>query len=144
MLEIRRSRHGDAGHLVRLALSLGYTIEVPTARAAVERSEHSDAAVFVATAGGLIVGWAHVYRIDLVQTTPFAEIGGLVVDPDRRGAGIGRRLVEAAEQWAADHGLTTMRVRSNVVRSGAHRFYERNGYTVEKTSLAFVKSIRSR
>jgi GNAT superfamily N-acetyltransferase len=92
----------------------------------------------------LIVGWTHVYRTDLVQEMPFAELGGLVVDPRRRGSGVGKRLLEAAEHWAFDHGLATMRVRSNVVRSGAHRFYERNGFAVEKTSLTFVKPIPPR
>jgi GNAT superfamily N-acetyltransferase len=144
MLEIRRARPEDADDLVRLAHVLGYAIDVVTVRATVERSDQSDAAVLVATAGGLIVGWAHVYRTDLVQTMPFAELGGLVVDPKRRGSGVGNRLVEAAEQWAFDHGLAVMRVRSNVVRSGAHRFYERNGYAVEKTSLTFVKPIPPR
>jgi hypothetical protein len=32
-------------------------------------------------------------------------------------------------------------VRSNIVRSNAHRFYERRGYDVEKTSYTFVRSL---
>ncbi len=39
-------------------------------------------------------------------TTPVAYVEGWYVDPDLRGHGIGRRLIEAVEAWAADRGHT--------------------------------------
>jgi GNAT superfamily N-acetyltransferase len=58
-----------------------------------------------------------------------------------RGGGVGRRLLEAAERWASANDLALIRVRSNIVRSNAHRSYERRAYDVEKTSSTFVKSL---
>ena len=44
-----------------------------------------------------------------------------------RGTGVGRRLVEAAEEWAQMCGLTVMAGRSNNVRTEAKEFYEHLG-----------------
>src|SRR5688572_17081735 len=41
-------------------------------------------------------------------TTPVGYIEGWFVDPDVRGQGVGRRLVEAAEAWAREQGCQEM------------------------------------
>jgi GNAT superfamily N-acetyltransferase len=69
------------------------------------------------------------------------RVGGLVVDPRQRGDGVGRWLLETGERWADTNGLTVIRLKSNSVRSNAHRFYERRGYSVEKTLHTFVKQV---
>ncbi len=108
----------------------------------------ADHAVFVAedavAAGNtdalpLLAGWVHVHRALTLETDPCAEIGGLVVLESMRARGVGRLLMAAAERWAADHGYTEMRVRSNVVRGEAHEFYRRLGYEAFKTQLNFRK-----
>ena len=50
-------------------------------------------------------------------------------------------LVEAAEEWAVVRGLGVMSLRSNQLRTDAHKFYEHLGYTVIKTQNAFRKSL---
>ena len=82
-----------------------------------------------------------MYRSHVLQTEPFAEVGGLAVDPHHRGDGVGRGPLETAERWAGTNGLIVIRLRSNIVRSNAHRFYERRSYSVEKTSHTFVKQV---
>jgi GNAT superfamily N-acetyltransferase len=47
--------------------------------------------------------------------------------------------MNAAEQWARGQGYERMRLRSNVVRSEAHGFYEALGYKCSKTSRVFEK-----
>ena len=64
----------------------------------------------------MLVGWVHVQRHHSLELDPYALVVALVVDEHVRGAGVGRALLEATEQWARDHGLTEMRVRSNVTR----------------------------
>jgi len=143
MDEIRSAQRDDAPHLARLARDLGYTINSESVSAAIDRLQPDGGAVFVADTDERLTGWIHVYRSRVLQTEPFAEVGGLVVDPQYRGGGVGRRLLETAERWADTNGLTVIRPRSNIVRSNAHRFYERHGYSVEKTSYTFAKQVNA-
>jgi GNAT superfamily N-acetyltransferase len=69
----------------------------------------------------------------------YAEVGGLVVDENHRGRGIGRILMQHAEQWARGRGCETVCVRSNVVRERAHVFYQGIGYDNIKTQRMFLK-----
>ena len=55
----------------------------------------------------------------LLECDARAEIWGLVVADTARGTGVGRRLVEAAEEWALMRGLAVMAVRSNNLRTEA-------------------------
>lgn len=141
MDEIRIATRDDTPGIARLAADLGYTIGSGAVRAAIDRLQPGYDAVFVACRGDQLTGWVHVERREILQTEPFAEVGGLVVDPTNRGDGIGTRLLQRAEQWAADNHLAVIRVRSNAVRSNAHLFYEGRGYGVEKTSYTFVKDL---
>jgi GNAT superfamily N-acetyltransferase len=63
------------------------------------------------------------------------------VDEAHRGTGIGKALLKRAETWARDQGHRVLRIRSNVVRTEAHAFYESMGYGHTKTSNVFVKDI---
>ena len=76
-----------------------------------------------------------------LESGPSAEIAGLVVDEETRGAGVGARLVAEAEAWAAGAGFARMRVRSNVKRNRARRFYERAGFVVTKRQRNFEKAL---
>ena len=77
----------------------------------------------------------------LAETHVFPELADLVVHENARGARVGEALVAEAERWAAGRGCVVMRVRSNVVRERAHRFYERLGYAVFKTQRVFGKDL---
>ena len=48
-----------------------------------------------------LVGWMHVFHALRVETDPFCEIGGLVIDERYRGHGIGKRLVDEAIRWCS-------------------------------------------
>ena len=78
---------------------------------------------------------------EYVEADAFVVIGGLVVDREYRKQGIGRRLLVRAEEWAAQHGCSVVRLTSNVKRIDAHAFYERVGYTNLKTQYSFAKSL---
>jgi GNAT superfamily N-acetyltransferase len=98
----------------------------------------------VAVPGGVsgeVVGWIDVSAAHHLQSEPLAEIGGLVVASEARSGGIGRRLVERAEEWAVQRGLKSILVRSQVARAAAHRFYLREGYERIKTSAVFTKKL---
>ncbi len=96
----------------------------------------------VACLAGSVVGWIEVSIERRLQTAPFALIGGLVVAVGVRGRGIGKQLCEAAEDWARERGIETLRVTSRSTRIDAHRFYLRDGYETVKTSMVFEKKLR--
>jgi GNAT superfamily N-acetyltransferase len=88
-----------------------------------------------------VVGWVHVVGRVYLDSDPFAQVGGIVVDDRYRGQGVGAALMAAAERWAAERGYDEMRLWTNVRRDGAHAFYERLGYTHSKTSRVYRKSL---
>jgi GNAT superfamily N-acetyltransferase len=93
------------------------------------------------TAPGRVVGWLHGAEQELLESGRRCEILGLVVDESQRARGVGRRLVQAVEAWAAARGLDRMAVRSNVARAESHPFYERLGYVRAKTQHAYRKRL---
>ncbi len=137
---VRPATADDAEAIARLSEQLGYpTNAEETARRLREVTGEGDHAVFVAEADGRQIGWVHVYvNHSLLADTP-AEVAGLVIDEDYRSRGVGRVLMEQAERWAQEQGCRSVRLRSNVVRSRAHSFYERLGYRVIKSQRAFCK-----
>jgi GNAT superfamily N-acetyltransferase len=128
--------------MVGLVEELGYpaTEREVSARLARVLAEPAQA-VFVAEERGEIRGWVHVLEFLSLASEPAGLIAGLVVDARARRAGVGRGLVTAAEDWARARGLTSMRLRSRVARSGARAFYERIGYAVAKKQLQFRKEL---
>ena len=142
-VEVRQMRPEDTSAVAALTTQLGY----PSTEDEIRRrydliKDRWDARVFVAQhAGNVIVGWIHVQATYLLECDARAEIWGLVVAEKARGTGVGRRLVEAAEEWALMRGLSVMALRSNHLRTEAQGFYEHLGYTVTKTQNAFRKNL---
>ena len=99
-------------------------------------------AVFVAESpDGQVVGWLHVHERHLVEHDVVAEVNGLVVEEAFRGRGAGQILMDKAEQWAREREIRTVVLRSNVIRVGAHAFYENLGYTTIKSQKMFRKDL---
>lgn len=96
-------------------------------------------AAFVACIADEVVGWIEVSVQHHLQSAPHGLIGGLVVKDGLRNQRIGLRLCEQAEQWTWQQGLPVLRVTSRSTRLDAHRFYERNGYTLTKLSHVYEK-----
>lgn len=141
-LNVRLARTSDVEEIARLTAHLGYEV---TAAALLPRLSRilgrPDQQVWIAEVDDRAAGWLHVLLAEYIEAEPFAVIGGLVVDKDLRGSGIGRALMQHAEQWALAQGCSVVRLWSSDGRTAAHRFYERLGYTHIKTHFAFAKSL---
>ncbi|MGH8112850.1 MAG: GNAT family N-acetyltransferase, partial [Rhodanobacteraceae bacterium] len=143
MATIRAATHADADELGQLSGQLGYPADAATVlRRLDDITAHHGGVVLVAVdpQGGLR-GFAHVEPRRLLIAEPFAELAALVVSETARGQRVGSALLAAAEAWARERGFASMRVRSNVVRERAHRFYLREGYAEKKRQAVFVKRL---
>lgn len=134
---------GDAAALVPLCGQLGYpaTLRQVERRLRLLLGQPGQGLLGAETADGQLVGWVHVQSRYVFESDPFAEICGLVVDEHARGHGAGRDLVAAAEHWAIAEGHTVIRVRSNVIRTATHRFYQNRGYAIQKSQISFTKPL---
>jgi len=140
-MRVRPAREDDARAMAALAGQLGYaSTQVEILARMRDIGTQSDHAVLVVEEN-VVVGWIHVFGAHRIESDPFAEIGGLVVAEGQRSRSLGAALVAAAEDWAIEHGYRRMRVRSNIVRERARRFYERHGYACTKQSFVFAKSL---
>ncbi len=132
----------DAPEAAILSAELGYPVTPDAMRSRIEYlMRQPDQAAFVALYPEGVAGWISVAISHHLCSESRAEITALIVSSGIRSRGIGRLLVERAEEWAASRGLKEMLVRSRVSREDAHRFYLREGYERTKTSAVFVKHL---
>lgn len=141
---LRKAGMRDASEMARLAGELGYatSVEAMGDRLHVLLS-HPDHCINVAEQGDVLLGWVAAEHRRTLESGERVEIVGLVVDARRRGTGIGRMLVAAAEQWARELGFDAISVRSNIARDASHPFYERLGYRRRKTQHYYVKPLKN-
>jgi len=140
---VRPARATDGKAMAALALQLGYHCTEQEVRKRLgDMKDASLYGVFVAVLlQDEVVGWMGTYVFRSVELDPFAEISGLVVDETLRSRGIGKALLNAAEDWARSVGCATISVNSNIIRDRAHRFYVSNKYKLVKTQKIFRKSL---
>ena len=139
---IRNAELGDISILTKLCTELGYPANDNQISNRLKKLlKSSSDSVIVAVEKTEVVGWIHVFISLRLESDPFAEIGGLVISSEHRNKGIGKMLVNAAEKWARERGLSKIRVRSRLERTDTHRFYERDGYVVIKSQNVFEKGL---
>jgi ribosomal protein S18 acetylase RimI-like enzyme len=90
-----------------------------------------DGEIALATRDGQTAGIVRIHDV----ADDMSEIGMLVADPARRGAGVGSALVDFAEQRSRSRGLRAMRLELLVPRARPHpgkqllaAWYDRIGY----------------
>jgi aminoglycoside 6'-N-acetyltransferase I len=105
----------------------------------------SDQAVFLAeTPRGEVVGFAEVALRQLAEgcnTTPVGYLEGWYVRPDARHRGVGRRLMEAGEEWARQQGCTEMASDTELENVASTEAHPRSGYTIVGRLVAFRKPL---
>jgi GNAT superfamily N-acetyltransferase len=141
--KIRAAHAEDSAVLARLSAQLGYPATPDQVSARLnEVLRDPSGAIFVAeTSSGEVAGFIHLLHQSLIETDMRTEVAALVVDEVVRGSGVGRAQMARAEEWAREHGCHNINLRSNVIRAGAHYFYERIGYRHYKTQKAFRKDL---
>jgi GNAT superfamily N-acetyltransferase len=139
---VRAAEAGDANALAELMCQLGYeTTANEMERRIVPILSNPSYATFVAARGGVICGmigicFCHSYE----HNDSGGRILALVVSETSRGHGIGRELIRAAEEWFTAHKVRRVALNTRFQREGAHKFYEKLGYT--KNGFRLVKDLQ--
>jgi GNAT superfamily N-acetyltransferase len=138
MVQIREILEKDAESVATLSTQLGYESDTKQTSARIKRINNSNEnCAFVALVDGEVVGWIHGFYTLRIESDPFIEIGGLIVDENYRNLKIGKQLIENVNLWAKKQNVKKLKVRCNIKRTESHRFYERIGFKQNKQQIAF-------
>lgn len=137
---LRDAKPSDAPRLVELIHFLGHEVDEKSVRKNLTRLKKLGETPIVAVEGKQVIGLIGVHAMTTVhRPAPVGRIPVLVVAEEAHRRGLGRMLVEAAEQWCRKQGCQIVEVTSNDRRGEAHAFYRHMGY--ERTSIRFMKKL---
>jgi GNAT superfamily N-acetyltransferase len=132
----------DAESVNALSAQLGYVMPIGQTLANIKSVLATRGhTAFVAIHENKIIGWIGVAEALQIESAPFCEIRGLVVDENYRGYGVGKLLIERVRQWAKETGNNTLRLRTNMIRMEAHLFYRHVGFKEVKEQKVFEMKI---
>lgn len=130
-------RSAGAGEVARVLSMYEWLFEPPgslppawdpdrAAEALAQAIGSESSVVLVAEHRGELLGFATAYlELNSVRFGQRCWVEDLAVSPEHRSEGVGKALLEAAKDWARDHGATHLELDSGELRHEAHRFYER-------------------
>lgn len=103
--------------------------------------QRADVVVFVAEIGYEIVGYLFAEENQrlggaFTNESHIVDVHHIAVDDGYRRLGVGRVMLEAADTWAHDHGLTDLRLDHWAFNDDAHEFFTGLGFTVENVRLS--------
>jgi len=139
---IRDIAEHDAEAINALSIQLGYAMPIEQTLANIKSVQRTKGhAAFVAVHENNIIGWIGVAEAFQIESAPFGEIRGLVVDEKHRGLGVGKMLIDKVIEWTKETGNKTLRLRTNMVRKEAHQFYQHVGFKEIKEQKVFEMKI---
>ena len=150
---VRPARADDRDFVIGLAPRLTDGFPLPPWRTS-EEVTHTEAATLdlaltvlpdgnallvAESADGERAGLVYLERMFDYFRRPHGHVGILAVAAEAEGQGVGRLLMEAAEQWAREQKLEMLSLNVFATNDRARRVYERLGYTPE--TLRYVKPL---
>lgn len=138
--KLRDAKTSDAARLVELIHELGHEVTEKQVRKNLAALSKVGETPIVVSLDKKVVGLVGVHRMVTVhRPAPVGRIPVLVVAKEARASGLGRTLVDAAEQWCRKKDCQLIEVTSNDRRTEAHAFYRHMGY--ERTGGRFFKKL---
>jgi len=137
---LRSVKTEDSHGVKKLAEELGYPSSEEKISEILETViSHDDHRMIVAEKENDLVGYIHMVSSLRVGSDPFVEIAALSVRDDYRKKGIGKALISESQNMATEKGVDYIRIRSNIIREDAHKFFEQRGFRNLKTQEVFIK-----
>ncbi|KNH35893.1 GNAT family N-acetyltransferase [Exiguobacterium acetylicum] len=144
-MNVRSWITNDLPQLVGLMAQLGYPASEDELRERFTRvTRHPDYELLVLEDDDMLLGCVGLFQAQAFEhDMTYVRIVAFVVNAKHRRQGIGRRLIQAAEDWAHERGATAVLLNSGnrPEREAAHHFYQAMGYSV--TSTSYSKSFTS-
>ena len=103
-------------------------------------SASDDNEVVIAERDGVPVGCLHILVIKDFFGVSHGHISVLSTTAEAEGSGVGRALIDFAEDWTRRHGLSLMTLNVFAGNERARRFYDRTGFEVEM--LKYAKRVK--
>jgi GNAT superfamily N-acetyltransferase len=128
-IAVRAAKINDAQEIARSSEQWGYFSSQEKMQGCLQGIlDNQDHIVFVLLCENRIAGWIHGIYSLRIESGPFIEIGGLIVDKDFRRRGLGKNLIDKIIEWSTLRNCQLIRVRCNVLRKEANAFYDRIGF----------------
>lgn len=100
-----------------------------TGRALKQLIDDDRACVLVAREDGNVIGMCTAQLvISTAEGAYSAWVEDVVVDSQHRGKGVGKKLLNALEEWAKGHGATRLQLLADMQNKPALEFYRHNGW----------------
>ena len=140
-MNIRKAKLDDYKDLAKLNIDLGYDYPVEKVKKNLKNilDKNIDLLYVAVNENDRAIGFIHFGSYDLIYLDNFIDIIGLVVSNDHRKKGIGKELLDVAENYGKINGYAGVRLVSGEDRIEAHRFYEKCGYHNRKNQKNFIK-----
>jgi len=137
-ISIEVAKPEDAARVADLLRQMGYaTSESDTAKRIALYGQPSYQ-LLIAKAEEMTVGFIALHLYDVLHLpAPEGRISSFCIDEKVRGKGIGKTLLNAAEDYFKENGCYKIVLNSNLKRPETHQFYLNRGY--QFTSKHFVK-----
>ncbi len=127
--DIRFAEMDDARAIADLCVQWGYqSTKEKMLRCLQDIRNNSDHVIYVLLNDDQVIGWIHGIYSLRIESDPFVEIGGLVVDNNFRRQGSGKLLVDKIIEWSRFRNCYMIRVRCNITRKEANAFYGKIGF----------------
>jgi aminoglycoside 6'-N-acetyltransferase I len=132
---LREKLYGEGSHIQDIAAFFAGTAAEPHA-------------VFVAEAGdGELCAFAEVSKrqeyVEGIDTYPVAYLEGWYVEPEYRRKGLGTRLVQHAEAWALEAGLSAIGSDAVLGNEESLQAHKAAGFEVAATVVHLRKALKS-
>ncbi|MEU0878537.1 GNAT family N-acetyltransferase [Lentzea sp. NPDC005914] len=141
MISVRPAELDDAPSIWNINRSaLGYSFPLEDTTAQVARIiKAPNVVLFVAVDGPEVLGYIQLSDYENTYYPPLKNLITLATSPRHQRRGVGKRLLQAGEEWARADGARGVRLVTGLNRVDARKFYAANGYEVRKEQTNLIK-----